>query len=108
MKGILASLLPSLLTLHLVSAQENFSFANNGIPYADICEQVGSLSDMCKREFREAVMAPDPDPEPFCTGNCFATVLAAYRSCDGALANPIAQLIGRGESACFQNSLQQL
>ena len=99
MKGVLAILLPSLMTFYLVSAQANFSFVNNGVPYADhdSCQQVGSLSDTCKREFREAVLGPDPDPESFCSGNCFATVLAAYQSCDGALANPIAQLIGRGE-----------
>ena len=102
MKGVLTTFLHCLLALicaHLVSAQrlEDFSFNNNEIPYDDSCQQVGSLSDMCKREFREAVLGPDPDPESFCTGNCFATVLAAYQSCDGALANPIAQLIGRGE-----------
>ena len=105
MKGVLAILLPSLLTLHLVSAQADFSFVNNGIPYADRCEQVGSLSDTCKREFREAVLALDPDPKPFCTGNCFATVLAAYQSCNAELAIPIALLIGGGEQACMLSEL---
>jgi hypothetical protein len=100
MKGSLAILLPCLLALsygHLVHAQGDFSFNDltNAIPYADSCEQVGSLSDMCKREFRQAVTGSDQDP--FCTGNCFTSVLAAYRSCDAALANPVAQLIGRGE-----------
>ena len=106
MKGVLATFLHCLLALicaHLISAQrlQDFSFNNNEIPDDDSCQQVGSLSDMCKREFREAVLGPDPDPESFCSGNCFATVLAAYQSCDGALANPIAQLIGRGDYACM-------
>ena len=60
---------------------------------------------MCKREFREAVLGPDPDPKPFCSGNCFATVLAAYQSCDAELAIPIAQLIGKGEQACMLSEL---
>lgn len=99
MKGVLAILLPSLLTFHLVSAQADFSFVNNGVPYADSCQQVGSLSDTCKREFREAVLGPDPaaSPKPFCTGNCFATVLAAYQSCNAELAVPIELLIAEGE-----------
>ena len=101
MKGVLAILLPSLMTFYLVSAQANFSFVNNGVPYADhdSCQQVGSLSDTCKREFREAVLGPDPaaSSKPFCTGNCSSAVLEAYQSCDAELADPIALLIAEGE-----------
>ena len=103
MKGTFAILLPCLLALtnytHLVSAQ-NFRFllATNTIPYDDVCEDVDSLSVMCKRQFIQAVVGNNPDPDPFCTGNCFESVLEAYQSCnDTFLSNRVVQLIARGE-----------
>ena len=95
MKTALVILPACLLVLaHLGSTQ----LLSTDIPPID-CEQVRNLSPECMTASQGATGADQV--AAFCRGDCFQTVLSAYRSC-GAAGEAIAQSVQEGEKRTHQ------
>ena len=96
MKTALVILPACLLVLaHLSSAQ----MLSTDIPSID-CEQVQNLSPECTTALAQGATGAD-QAAAFCRGDCFQTVLSAYRSC-GAAGETIAQSVQEGEKRSYQ------
>ena len=94
MKTALVILPACLLVLaHLSSAQIT------DIPSID-CEQVQNLSPECTTALAQGATGAD-QVAAFCRGDCFQTVLSAYRSC-GAAGETIAQSVQEGEKRSYR------